>query len=74
MNIFRINTTAFDEEDFFIMTTLEVDQIAEVITPIVNAERDGYEEYDNVNLIGALRDRFPLDVIEQRYDIQTLIF
>ncbi len=74
MNIFRISTTAFDEEDFFIMTTLDVDQIAEVVSPIVNAERDGYEEYDNVSLVGALRDRFPLDVIEQRFDIQTLTF
>ena len=74
MNIFKINTTEFDEEDFFIMTTLDVDQIAEVIIPIVNAKRDGYEGYDNIGLIGALRDRFPLEVIERRVDIQTLTF
>jgi hypothetical protein len=74
MNIFRINTTAFGEEDFTIMTTLSAGQISEVLQPIVDAERDGHDEYDNVSLVSALRERFPLDAIETRVDIQTLIF
>lgn len=74
MNIFRINTTAYEEEDFYIMTTLTPKQIAEVVTPIIEAERDGYDEYDNLNLIHVLRDRYPLEVIELRVDIETLTF
>ncbi len=38
MRVIRINTTAFNEEDFYLLTTLNDDQIAEVIQPIVNAE------------------------------------
>ena len=43
MKLFKINTTAFDEEDFFIITDLKEQDITEVIQPIVNAERDGYD-------------------------------
>jgi hypothetical protein len=74
MNIFRINTTAHEEEDFHIMTTLTPKQIAEVVTPIIEAQRDGDEEHYNVNLIHELRDRYPLEVIELRVDIETLTF
>jgi len=74
MNIFRINTTAYEEEDFYIMTTLTPKQIAEVVTPIIEAERDGYDEYDNLNLIHVLKDRYPLEVVELRVDIETLTF
>lgn len=83
MNIFRINTTAYEEEDFYIMTTLTPKQIAEVLTPILEAERenyddydkrDGHEEYDNDYLIGVLRQTYPLEVVEHRVDIETLTF
>ena len=40
MRVIRINTTAWIDEDFYLLTTLDDDQIAEVIQPIVNAERD----------------------------------
>lgn len=43
MNLFSVNTTAFDEENFILITTLTEQDIVEVINPIVNAERDGYE-------------------------------
>ena len=59
MNIFRINTTAFEEEDFFLLTNLSEQDIVEVITPLVNQERDGYEEYDNDLLVNALVERYP---------------
>jgi hypothetical protein len=74
MNIFRINTTAFEEEDFFIMTTLTHHDIVEVIMPIVNAERDGYEEYNNESLVVALMSRYPSDIIEMYTEIETLTF
>lgn len=59
MKLYRINTTAFEEEDFQIMSNLSVQDIAEVVNPIVMAERDGYEEYDNEFLFKALVNAFP---------------
>lgn len=64
MKIFRVNTTAYKEEDFYLQTELTEEDIVEVITPIVNAERDGYEDYDNELLLNALIKRYPRKKIE----------
>lgn len=64
MKVVQVNTTAFEEEDFFLLTTLHDDQLAEVISPIVNAERDGYDQYDSSDIVKALQDRFPLEYVE----------
>ena len=64
MQVFRVNTTAYKEEDFYLLTELSEQDIVEVITPIVNAERDGYEEYDNEVLLDALKKRYPRKKIE----------
>ena len=74
MRVIRINTTAWAEEDFYLLTTLSDDQIAEVIQPIVNAERDGYEEYDNDMLFSAIVARFPLEYVKMYTDFDTLNF
>ena len=79
MRVIRINTTAFNEEDFYLLTTLNDDQIAEVIQPIVNAEReierDGEEEYyDNDMILQALKDRFPNDKIDMFHEFDKLTF
>ena len=72
MRTIRINTTAYGEEDFYLQTTLDDSQIAEVIQPIVNAERDGYEEYTNEDLFRALTDRFPNDKIDMFHEFDLL--
>lgn len=64
MRVVRINTTAWSEEDFYLVTTLDDDQIIEVINPLVNAERDGEDEYDNDSLVEALKRRFPLEYVD----------
>jgi hypothetical protein len=64
MKIFRVSTTAYKEEDFYLQTELTEEDIVEVVTPIVNAERDGYEEYDNEMLLDALKKRYPRKKIE----------
>jgi hypothetical protein len=74
MRVIKINTTAFEEEDFFLLTTLTDQDIVEVINPIVNAERDGYEEYDNEMLVEALKKRFPLEFIEMYIEFDELNF
>jgi hypothetical protein len=59
MNAYEINTTAYDEENFVILTDLNVSQIKKVIEPIVNREREHDEYYDNDMLIDALVNAYP---------------
>jgi hypothetical protein len=59
MKPFEINTTAYDEENFVILTDLNEIQIKKVIEPIVNREREFGEYYDNDMLIDALLDAYP---------------
>jgi len=74
MRVIRINTSAWSEEDFYLVTRLDDDQIVAVITPLVNAERDGYEEYDNDSLLQALKDRFPLEYVDMYQEFDKLTF
>ena len=73
MNIFRISTTAYKEEDFYLQTELDEVDIVEVITPIVNAERDGYEDYDNEYLLDALIKRYPRKKITLYEEFKNII-
>jgi hypothetical protein len=73
MNIFRISTTAYKEEDFYLHTELDEVDIVEVITPIVNAERDGYEVYDNELLLDELKKRYPRKKIELYEEFKNII-
>ena len=72
MSVVRINTTAYFSEDFYLLTTLDDTQIVEVIQPIINAERNGYEEYTNEDLFRALTDRFPNDKIDMFHELDRL--
>jgi hypothetical protein len=74
MNVFKISTTSYKEEDFFLLTELSEQDIVEVITPIVNAERDGYEEYDNETILAALEKRYPRKKIELYVEFDTITF
>jgi hypothetical protein len=40
LDLFQVNTTAWDEEDFLLLTSLTEEQITEVIKPIVEKERE----------------------------------
>jgi hypothetical protein len=72
MNLFKIKTTAWDFEDILLVTTLTQEDIVEVIMPLVNAERDGYEEYTNESLVDALKKRYPSDTIDLYYEPNTI--
>jgi hypothetical protein len=73
MNIFKVSTTAYKEEDFYLHTELDEVDIVEVITPIVNAERDGYEVYDNEMLLDTLIKRYPRKKIELYEEFKNII-
>lgn len=72
MKTIRISTTAYREEDFYLLTDLSEQDIVEVIMPIVNAERDGYEEYDNEMLVEELNKRYPNKRAELITEIETI--
>ena len=67
IRLVRVNTTSSDEEDFLLVTDLLDDEIQEIITPIVEKERNEaqFEEYfyDNEGLVWALKDHYPNNVI-----------
>ena len=64
MQIYQINTTAYKEEDLFLLTDLTEEQITEVVNPIVMAEREGSDEYDNESLVDALEKQYPKNTIK----------
>jgi predicted GTPase len=63
MNLFRINTTDYPEQDLIIITDLLREDIVEVVNPIVNGERDGYEQYNNETLLSELVKRYPTNTV-----------
>lgn len=75
MNVFRINTTAYEEEDFFLLTSLTESQIVKVLKPIVLAERDNDVEenfYDNDALTEALKRAYPKATVEMYQSFDTI--
>jgi hypothetical protein len=74
MNIFRINTSAWQEEDFYLMTSLTEEKIKKVIQPMVEYERENEMMYDNEEYLNALQQKYPRSVIEMHQYIEVLNF
>lgn len=72
MRVIRVRTTAYREEDFFLLTTLSDEMISSVINPIIKAERGGFDCYDNEDLFRALTYEYPLEKIIMYNDLETL--
>jgi len=67
IRLVRVNTTSNDEEDFLLVTDLNDEEIQDIVTPIVEAERgnpqDDVHFYDNEGLVWALKDHYPNNLI-----------
>lgn len=76
MNIVRINTSAYDEEDFYLLTNLTNAQIKKVIRPMVIEERKSDEVFSNEDYFWALKEVHPDQLIELYTDdsIELLTF
>ena len=74
MQVYRINTSAWEEEDFYLLTTLTEEQIQSVITPMVHSERVNDIFYDNDEYITELQKRFPNDEVSMYNQFETLTF
>jgi hypothetical protein len=64
MNAYKINTTAYSEEDFFLITDLTGPEIEDVIRPIVDAEREQGLDYTNEEIVKELKKRYPKSSIK----------
>lgn len=74
MNIFRINTSAWQEEDFYLMTSLNEAKIKKVIEPMVQYERENETMHDNEEYLIALQQKYPRSVIEMHQYIELIQF
>lgn len=72
MRVIRVNTTAYSEEDFFLLTTLTDEQISEALEGIIFKERFSGEEYDNEDLFRVLTFAYPNEKVIMYNDIETL--
>ena len=67
IRIVEVNTTAYQEENFVLLTDLSDEQIEKVIKPIVDKERNETDEeefyYDNEELFGALEEAYPNNIV-----------
>ena len=71
IRLVRIKTTFWDEEDFLLITDLNDEEIQDIMNPIVQAERDSEEYYDNETLYFALKENYPRNLIMQ-YTIDNI--
>jgi hypothetical protein len=75
MNIFRIKTSAWEEESFILATQLTEKQIRSVIQPMVDEERDGDFVFSNDDYVQVLRDAYPKSVIlTDNGDTEEIVF
>lgn len=69
IRIVEVSTTAFEEENFILLTDLSDEQIEVVINPIVEKERNADDidkddfYYDNEGLFNALQEAYPNNVV-----------
>jgi hypothetical protein len=68
VRIVEIITTAYEEENFILLTDLSDEQIENVIRPIVEKERNAEDSdddsyYDNEGLFNALQTEYPENVV-----------
>jgi hypothetical protein len=63
IRLVEINTTAFEEENFLLLTDLTDEQIENAILPIVRKEREEEIEYINDDLVVELERLYPHNTI-----------
>jgi hypothetical protein len=59
MELYQISTTAYDEEDFLIVTDAPFEEIEKVLEPMVKQERENDVWYDHSDYLNALNEALP---------------
>jgi hypothetical protein len=67
VRLVRVSTTSCEEEDFLLLTDLTDDEIQDIVTPIVESERENPQDdvhfYDNEGLFWALKENYSRSLI-----------
>jgi hypothetical protein len=71
MKFYIVSTTAYSEENFILCTDLTESQIKKVIEPIIDRERRELDEYNNNELVDALREAYPSNSIHASFGDET---
>lgn len=75
MNIFKISTSNWDDEDFILFTSLNEKQVRQVIQPMVDEERQEDFVFTNEDYVNILRDAYPKAVIlTDKNDMYEIVF
>jgi hypothetical protein len=76
MEIYRIKTSYWDEEDFFLLTDLSVEEINSVIQPMVKHERESEEGeiFINDEYVVALEKKYPNALVQHYVSFETLTY
>ena len=72
IEVIRVNTTANYEEDFFLLTDLTEQEITNIVTPIVELERNEIQDYDNDMLVENLELAYPSAFIKVYTEFKTI--
>jgi len=74
MNLIRINTTAFKEDDFLLLTTASYYEVIDVLEPLVQQYRADEEGYYKEDLTDALNEAYPEHSFElsDNEDLKTI--
>ena len=77
MQVFKITTSAWYEESFYVLTNLSEEQVRSVIAPMVAEERNESLDdifYSNEDYVSKLAETYPSNVVEFHQDFEELIF
>jgi hypothetical protein len=66
MNVFRISTSAWDEEDFYVLTSLDAEKI--------KYERENEIMYDNEDYILSLQQKYKRATVVMHQYIELIEF
>ena len=74
MQVVKLNTTAWAEVDFFLMTSLDEEQVKKISQPMVDYERANDIMYDNDDYIFELQNAYPKATVEMYQDFDVISF
>lgn len=75
MILYRINATAYEEDDFFLLTDISEKDVDEVIKPLIlGQKRDGLDEYDAESMHKVLMKKYPTKKITLIKECQVLSY
>lgn len=65
MNVIEINTTAYNEENFYVITDINNEELSDILTIIVEKLREETNnEYTNKDIITEVNSKYPYNTFK----------